>query len=236
MDIEDGLIAYFKLNEQSGKKVYDSANYFNASDEMLVSSTATLKMTDRGGAAYFNALTTDKVGKKKPSGFDLETSQMTISCWVKFDSVSNYRYLFCDYSSDGLNAQFALQHTNTNRLTFFWARSGTQSPNPFTAAGTTATARDVWYHCVGVREGATGNWTAKIYVNGILENSTTTTGNPARRNTTPGMSVGAPGEYAGLNMAGSIQRAMIWNRPLTATEILKLYATQKNLINNWGMP
>lgn len=237
MDLDDNLLAYYKLNENAGLIANDSVGFFRAGRNTTLSARVVFKMTDRGNSAYFDGSTTTNIKVSKPAIFDVEASQMTVSCWAKFDSVGNYRYLVSDYNSAANNAQFALQHTNTNRITFFWARAGVQAPNPFTAAGTTATAAGVWYHCVGVREGATGNWTARIHINGRRENSTATSGNPARIADCPNVAIGAAGDYTGgLNMIGNIQRVMLWNRALTDTEIKCLYSCQKNLVSNWGMP
>lgn len=237
-NFRDGLSAYFKLNENSGLiSKCASGILFNSVDGTLISTTS-FRMTPRGGCAYFQGVSTNKITARKPETFDLETSRMTASAWVRFDSLGSYRYIASDYNAALSNAQFGLIRTNTNKLTFFWARGGTQSPNPLTAASVTTTQTGVWYHCVGVRTGSTGSWQAKIYVNGILENTTSTSGNPAPRVSASGnLVLGAAGDYSsGLTMSGDIQRFALWSRALTDTEVLNLFLKQRKLVNNWGQP
>lgn len=226
---------HLKLNENTGKRARCTAGLFTNSEATL-SQSVVVEATDKGCAPRFKNVTTDNIKMLRVPGFDLETKQMTVSAWAKFASVSNYRYIVSDYNAAATQAQYALQLTNTNRMTFFWANTGTQYPNPFTAAGTTSIVAGKWYHVCGVRSGATGNWTAKIYVNGVRENSTNTVGAPARiSNVSTSIAIGAAGDYpSGLTMEGHIMNVMIYERALTDSEILDLYRNQYNLVNNWG--
>ncbi len=235
-NFKDRLIAYFKLNENAGRLARNSAGIYTSSGEATLSSDTDLKMTPRGMSAYFRGVSTNKITAKKPISVDFGTLPMTVSAWFRFETVGNYRYIASDYNAGVSNAQFSMLHTNTNKLTFFWARGGTQYPNPFTAASVTTTQAGVWYHCVGIRSGSTGSWQSKIYVNGVLENTTSTIGNPAPKATTSGnVVIGGAGDYAsGLVMVGDIQRVMIWTRALADTEVLNLFLKQRNLVNNWG--
>lgn len=204
----------------------------------IMSSTVARQITDKGVAPIFNGATTNNIRITREPSFDLETKSVTVSAWVKFASVGAYRYIVSDYNAGVTESQYSLMLTNTSKFSFFWARTGTQGPNPFTAASTTTAVANVWYHVCGVRSGTTGSWNSLIYVNGVRENSTATTVNPARLvGISSGITIGAAGAYAsGLTMNGNIMNVMIYDRNLTDTEIRNIYTSQKNLINNWGRP
>lgn len=218
---QKGLCAHFPLREKGGLLCFDKTNRTNLK---VTISGAERKVMQRGDCIYFDGSTGDKITIGKPSCLNLQ-GQITVSAWCYFTSVSQYRYPVSDYNSGGTNAQFALQHTNTNKMTFFWAVSGQQYPNPFTAAGTTTTVANTWYHCVGVRDGVSGAWTARIYVNGKLENSTNTATGPATQANAGNVTIGQPGDLVNsiLPMVGYLNDVRIWDRALTATEIKELY-------------
>jgi len=222
-----GLICDLPLNEGGGTKAFDKTN--------LTLTPATVagngyKTYTRGSCVEFKGVTTDKVTIGKPAKLNLQTSPMTISVWVWFTSVSNYRYILSDYNAAGNAAQFALILNNTNRFTFFWVTGGTQSPNPTTAEGSTVATAGVWYHVVGVRGGSTGSWKSCIYVNGLFEKETSTAGNPGSQSLSGDATIGQPGSFvsAALAMNGLVNDIKIFDRALTSNEIMRLYIEGRN--------
>ena len=226
---QKGLCMRFPLRENAGLLCFD---YSRRTNVIATGVGIERKVMQRGSCVYFDGSTGDKISIGKPSCLNLQ-GQMTVSAWCYFTSVSQYRYPVSDYNSGGTNAQFALQHTNTNKLTFFWALSGQQYPNPFTAAGTTTTVANKWYHVVGVRDGASGAWTARIYVNGILENSTNTANGPATQANAGNVTIGQPGDLVNsiLPMVGYINDVQIWDRALRAEEVKELFIEESNKYN-----
>lgn len=227
-----GLVAWWRLNENAGLKAHDFTRLTTkVGVGVIAGCTWTVKGT-RGKALLWSGATADKVTIGKP--YDLVASEMTASVWVYFTSIGQYRYMISDYNSGGTNAQFALQYTNANKFTFFWANGGTQYPNPVTASSTTSGSVGIWFHIVGVRRGSTGSWTSEIYVNGRLETSASTAGNPATQANAGNVTIGQPGDLVLgiLPHNGCLQDVMLFNRALTATEIKNLYVEQYNYINH----
>jgi len=81
-----------------------------------------------------------------------------------------------------------------------------------------------WTHIAGVYDGST----VKIYINGVLKATTSTTG-ALKINSTP-LYIGASPEFSSREFIGGIDEVSIWNKALTASEInsLKDYLLQGN--------
>jgi len=80
-----------------------------------------------------------------------------------------------------------------------------------------------WYEVVFVRTGSTGY----IYVNGQLENSGTTKSGNVGDSTSNWAIGGGPGDSSG-NLIGSISTVKIYNKALTADEVLQNYNATKS--------
>jgi len=83
-------------------------------------------------------------------------------------------------------------------------------------SATIATA-DQWYHIVGVRSGTTGY----LYINGILNNQNSVTGNVISADTDSQFVIGNISRPTSLTEGwnGNIAQASIYNKALTASEI-----------------
>jgi len=156
-------------------------------------------------------------------------NNVTFSTWVRFTG----------NTSGGLVGLF-LEGTNTN-----WALrielEGTAGSGKFNAgaaanytsggtyAGVYAYSTDVpsgntWYHITGVWRSGTS---MKIYINGILNNTTTTTRNNLRTTATQWQS----GRYGSTYNNIDIGEQMVYNRALSDAEVLQNYDYSKG---NYG--
>lgn len=226
-----GLVLYLPLNEGAGNEVYDQLSYAGQRRYNVSGPTWTHRVS-RGKSLNWSGATSDKIVIGKPSCLNLSATSMSVCCWMFMPSVGQYRYPLSDYNAAASNAQFALQFTNTNKFTFFWANAGTQYPNPFTAASVTSGVANTWYFICGVRRGSAGNWYSDIYVNGKLENSTPSSGSPATQANAGNVTIGQPGDFVNsiLPMVGSLQHVMIFNREITATEVREIMTKTINQV------
>lgn len=219
-----GLIAYWTMMEGAGAAHNDVTGNNNVATFGTDRVARWQGSPNGAGAVSFNRQLNQVTNILTPSTELANLSgECTVSAWVKFTTVGDYRYIVSDYNTGGTNAQFSLVLTNANKFTFFWARSGTQYPNPIIASDTTAVV-DRWYHVTGVRRGSTNAWTCEIYVDGRLERSQTTIGNPNKAGLP---SIGGPGSYvsANLSMYGNIKDVRIYNRALMPYEVQALYTS-----------
>lgn len=228
-NLAKGLVCYLPLDEGAGLLAFDLTKRTNGAGIPAISTLTWTQSPRLGKALLWAAANTNKVTIGKPSCLNLTSSTMTIAAWVYITDLSvgvnsGYRYICSDYNSAASNAQFALQVTNGQRLTFFWANGGTQAPNPLTGQGATTISTNTLYHCVGVRSGATGAWTTDVYLNGYRDGGTTTATNPCAQSAAGKVQVGQAGDYTGaLGMVGSIKGLRIYDRAMTATEVRQLY-------------
>lgn len=226
------LICDLPLNEGGGNKVFDKTGLTLTP---AIVTSAELKTFTKGNCVYFAGTVANKITIGKPSILNLTSSPMTISVWCYFTDLSGgvnsgYRYIISDYNAAGNQAQFAMQITNTQKLTFFWANSGTQAPNPTTGASTQSVQTDKWYHLVVKKTGVSGSWATEIYINGLRDGGTSTSTNPCAQASAGNVIIGQAGDYVGtpLGMVGYEQDLKIYNRGLTTNEIMELYIEGRN--------
>ena len=147
------------------------------------------------------------------------TTGLTIESWVKFDGNSN-DFIF---EKGNVNTQYSLFSHSTD-IVFRTKHSGdglyhTQSP----AKSTVGVVNGQWHHIVGSWDGST----KIIYVDGILRNSVSKSGNLVTQTT--GAAVGRfGGTSTGYYFGGYIPKVALYNRALSAEEITQNYNALKS--------
>ncbi|NUO56202.1 MAG: Teneurin-1, partial [Hamadaea sp.] len=200
---------WWKLNATKGTNVVDSSDHdFTA--------TATNGVTWSGGAAAFNGST----GWATTAEPVLDTTQsFTVMAWVKLSANSAVQSVVSQDAS--VNSGFELQYLKTeNRWSFTRNLTDTTAASSATARSTAAPTLNTWTHLVGVYNAADGKMT--LYVNGMAEGTAT--------DTTPIASSGSlaigRSKYNGAPEApfgGSIAQVQVYQRPLPASDVSKLY-------------
>jgi len=102
------------------------------------------------------------------SDFDFGSSNFTIDCWVRWNSVADYQGILSNYN-DQTSKGFLLYKYNTNELRFI----ATGVTDSAAMVGTTPMVANTWYHIAVTRVG--NIWT--LYLDGEVEATTTKTGN-----------------------------------------------------------
>ncbi|MDP2703688.1 MAG: LamG domain-containing protein, partial [bacterium] len=91
-----------------------------------------------------------------------------------------------------------------------------------TQVSTTTLSDNVWYHLVGTYDGAN----SRLYVNGVQEDSDAQT--CTLFNSVTAASIGRPGAYtSAISFNGQIDDVRVWNRALSATEVMVLYQSYR---------
>ena len=96
-----------------------------------------------------------------------------------------------------------------------WADDGTLQ----TLNSTSTVLEGVWYHIVS----AWDNNTLKIYIDGVLDSSTTFVKSGPRNGATTSMVVGGYERGTGAEFAGDIANVRIWSRALSEAEVWDIY-------------
>lgn len=138
------------------------------------------------------------------------TTGLTIASWVIFDADS----LDFIFEKGNVNTQFSLFSGSTNIIfrTFHSGDASYHSQSP--SKSSVGVVNGQWHNIVGSWNGTTKT----IYVDGVLRNSVSKSGNLVT--TTPGASVGRfGGTTAGYWFGGSISSVSVYNKGLSANEI-----------------
>ncbi|TSC55221.1 MAG: hypothetical protein LiPW30_687 [Parcubacteria group bacterium LiPW_30] len=198
---KNGLVGYWAFNEGVGTKTGD------ASGKGINGTVANTTWSSGrfGKALYFNG-TDSIVSAPYNSALDL-TNNITMSVWYKKDVGS------------GTNKWLLHKATvNTSYAMFIEGGLKMRLEHPsMQDCLVTEPSEGVWHHAVSTYDGAN----MKVYVDGVLKNTCAATGNINL--TGGGIEIGmfsSPGYYP---FKGLIDEVRIYNRALTASEILDLY-------------
>jgi hypothetical protein len=180
-------------------------------------SNADLYSARYGGGIYFNGTSHEVTVGSLGSGF----SNITVEVWFRPDSVSNYRnVLDCNYAAAGNNVGPRLEMNSSGALGWTWGSSSNnyQGLSLLSSGLSTSNA----YCAVFTRSGSTGT----AYLNG--SQTATAQETHAFTGTVSNLVIGRGFSSASERMFnGSINVVRIYNRALTAAEILNNYNAQK---------
>ena len=156
-----------------------------------------------------------------PNSTALDTNEVSVEVWIKTDNTNQSGFWF---EKGTVNTQYSLfQHNNSiywrHRL---WSGGlGDLITNAITTAGLNTTD---WFQVTGTYVSGS----RKLYVNGILKNSDSLTGNLAVN--TGGMSIGVYGGYNGSRgyyYDGNLAVVRVYTRSLEAYEVMDNYNALK---------
>ena len=219
---ETGLAAYYKMSDGSGTTLTD--NQTSGSNTGTISG-ATWK-TSGSLAGSRQALdfdgTDEHLSIPHNASLNMGTGNFTYEFWVKKD-VSGVRYDIISKEATNENNDLSILISESNQAVIY--TKGTTTTHSVTSISTVPI--NVWTHIAGVRDGNT----LRVYINGILDNSSTGTAQDITN--TNVMLLGAnftnnlsPTGY--LN--GQLDEVRIWNTARTESEIRE--SMMRNLIGN----
>ena len=188
----------------------------NASNGTLTGGPPTFN-SGNGGSFVFNG-SNDYVAC--PSGFANFTGGVTMEAWVYPTSTDFYSRIF-DFSNGANNNNVLLSRFGTSLNASFWIFNN--GGNSHIASTGDAYSNNSWQHWV-----ATANGTNfKLYKNGVENNSSVNSNLPenvTRANNWIGRSAWNEDAY----YKGNIAMARVYNRALSAAEILQNYNATKS--------
>jgi len=150
------------------------------------------------------------------------TGDFSISTWVNFATLSGTKDILSSFTLLGGNYYGFELYANGPGLKFStFNGTTTYLLNDLLSTGSPLSA-NTWYNIVITRKSSTGT---KMYINGTLNVSNTSTQNPVYAPTNYA-TIGASnaGSYVNLAASGTkIDGLTIWNKELTVSEIVSLY-------------
>ena len=166
-----------------------------------------------GNALSFNG-SSNNVSVNNSANLNFTTS-MSVSAWIKWNIVPSTGMAYATIVNKNGDSQYRLQHNATNSKFEFGIKTNTGGS--YLTSITTPTD-GVWYHLVGTWDGAF----VKIYVNGVLEQTTGRTG------VIPGSSVPLKIGSSSLDARwfnGIIDEVNLWDRALSQEEVIQVYSS-----------
>lgn len=187
-----------------------------------IQNTPTWVNTNGGG------WTVDNVGTQ---WFDLDsrasqvnTLEGTVGGWVRFNSITGQNYVFISYGGNGTGAGFLLQSESADANKFEFTMFGGLMTQARANLGVGSSAQYVGQDIYMI-----GTWdssTVKLYINGVLQVTANKTGNTAAMPSQSYFRVSSEfNRTRGVN--GNVYSVQLYNRALTASEVLQNYNATK---------
>jgi hypothetical protein len=167
-----------------------------------------------GGSIVFDGVN-DYV--KPPASTTLQLTDFTLSSWIKINTQNANQFIIDTSTDSGSGLGYSYRVNSENKIRF-WAYNANNNLNSITTI-----LSNVWYNV-----SVTYNNTSKlqsIYINGVFDISNTHT-NPFVVSTVTNLQIGGSSILGGY-LNGNIAQSSIYNRTLSATEILQNYNTTK---------
>jgi hypothetical protein len=154
-------------------------------------------------------------------------SNISVSLWVKLtvNNASIRTLIELSVSTDELYFIYWRGDLSPKR----WWYGLRQSNNTYVETNSTSTdfSINTWYNLALVADSSTGLFS--FYINGILDNSIAYNG--TLKQTASSLSIGADAGASRRYLIGNISNTLIYNRALSATEILNNYNATKSRFN-----
>jgi RHS repeat-associated protein len=204
--VPSGLVAAYGFEEGAGPSVADSSGNANTG---TISGATWTSSGKYGNALSFDG-TNDNIGIADSNSLDL-TSAMTLSAWVKLDTIPGrwQDVIFKERGGDGSYGLDADGPSSGKPSISRYKSSGWEFAN-----GTSALTANQWVHLAGTWDGST----AKLYIGGTLVKSQAMTG--AIVTSTGMLRIGGTAVFGGNQfLDGLIDEVRIYNRALSQTEV-----------------
>jgi hypothetical protein len=173
--------------------------------------------TDGGGCMVFDG-SNDGIQINEVS--NLAPPMHTISAWVKSSNFNQSGFIFEKTTNGSVNTQWSL-FFNGNNTTYYRTMGLSSEDLIFTTSS--YFTNNQWNHVIATYDGGT----KRVYVNGVQATSQSVQGALGSNNTGPAY-IGIYGSFSGYPFNGKIAKVQVYDRPLTATEVLNDYNNTKS--------
>lgn len=140
------------------------------------------------------------------------SSAMSVSVWVKLDSLGAYSYVCSRRSTSGGDGGWWFGFDSNNKIVLYCVGLTTNT----SVTHTTAVTSGVWYHVAGVYDGAA----LRVYLNGVVV-SATATGSITSK--TVDFYVAANSNNTAERFPGTIDDLALFSTALSADQVKELY-------------
>ncbi|TSC52475.1 MAG: hypothetical protein LiPW41_245 [Parcubacteria group bacterium LiPW_41] len=203
-----GVVGYWHFDEGTGTIAYDASGRGN-NGTLTNGPTWQVSTNCKAGMCLNFDGTDDYIST---SSIPNLTSEFSFSVWAKTPILqdSTYDTIISKFSSSPYNGWFLRHSPNTNAIYFSFYNAGSSY-----SVSTSALTANTWIHYVGTFDGSN----MKLYTNGLLSGTQVGSVGSATTNFAIGGNYGGPSE----TWNGSIDEVRVYNRALSASEILAMY-------------
>lgn len=211
-DIQNGLVGYWKLDEDSGTTAYDASANNNQGE---ITNGPVSELGRVGGALKFDG-SNDYVRIPHSASLDLTGSAITVTAWFRRDAAVNWqRIVGKQFYSGSDTGSWRIMVLDTNKVNCWINRSGSTSsitPNPVVVLGE-------WMFAALVYDGTTFN----CYLNSTSASPVNATGNISTSTYPVTIGTTSNGTSTQNHWNGLIDDVRIYNRALSSAEVFHLY-------------
>lgn len=217
-----GLIAAYLMNEGAGIALYPAQAGVGVTSAPIGTFAGATPPSWRLANDHRMLYSLDFDGSS--SRVDLGVSSLmpgecSFVAWINTDTVVASARVICEnFNATGNRAEQGFEINRTAaRLTLL------ANGNVAGLISNTDLVAGLWYQVVGTRAGGLFDWTFRIFVNGVEDGVATNISNPHTVDL-GNYVIGQAGQFAGGFFDGQIAHLLLYNRPLTPTEVAWLYA------------
>jgi len=149
-------------------------------------------------------------------GTNFSLNQMTISSWNYSVNYQHNGFLFEKTTNNLLNTQYSL-FFNSSNYTMYYRTYGLSTTDLTVSTATAGVINNSWNNVVATFDGTN----KRIYVNGVLRATSANLTGTITQNNTGSAYIGIYANFAGYPFNGRISTTSLYNRALSATEVLQ---------------
>jgi hypothetical protein len=198
----NGLISWWDFNGDANDEIGGNNGVLNGGVDCNVAGRY-----DKG--CYFDGID-DYINAGNDASLDI-TNEVSISVWIKAENFDNWDGIVVKTANGAINDGYGIYWASNTMRFFVTLYSANSATNSFSADNT-------WHHIVGVYD----QTNLRIYIDGVEGTSDSYTGSIT--STTAPLVIGRL--YQGsssYSFTGTIDEPMIFNRALSAEEVIALY-------------
>ena len=212
--LTDGLVAYYPFNGNAN----DESG--NANNGVVNGATSTTDRHGIAGKAYSFDGVNDNIDLGDKPAFDFGTSDFTFSLWFQTSGEQINKYIIGKYHGVNPPAYGIGTHGHTKGYAFLYDGGESVSVE---ARGSTDVDEGNWHHMLVAFD---RDAKMSMYLDGALEVSSDISGEQEAISNAMNLYIGRIQDGA-VHFGGKIDDIRIYNRALTAAEVLKLYDLEK---------
>jgi hypothetical protein len=177
-----------------------------------------------GGSIVFDG-TDDVVNCGDNSSINL-LNDVSVNVWFKINSITGFQGIIAKRNTTTGYTNYGINFSNEfNIFQFYFNTIGGSNFRVLQVTISNNFAVNIWYNVCGVFEKSGSNTVSYLYKNGMLLSSNSLVGNLATVSTP--LTIGSTSVTAQEPFAGNIASTQIYNRALSATEVLQNYNATK---------